>query len=79
LTQAQVIDQLNNFAQSCNLSVYSTPSEEEPSTVNAFLSNEDFFFGVSISLNGEITDVKFSLFSEEAKVTFNFLIIKNFN
>ena len=79
MTQAQVIDQLNNFAQSCNLSVYSTPSEEEPSTVNAFLSNEDFFFGVSISLNGEITDVKFSLFSEEAKVTFNFLIIKNFN
>ena len=79
MTQAQVIDQLNNFAQSCNLSVYSTPSEEEPSTVNAFLSNEDFFFGVSISLNGEITDVKFSLFSEEAKVTFNFLINKNVN
>ncbi len=75
-----MIDQLNNFAQSCNLSVFSSPSEEEPSTVNAFLeSNEDFFFGVSISLNGEITDVKFSLFSEEAKVTFNFLINKNVN
>lgn len=68
LNQAQVIDQLNNFAQSCSLSVYTTPSEEEPTTVNAFLSNEDFFFSVWISVNGEITDVKFSLFSEEAKV-----------
>ena len=76
LNQAQVIDQLETLAQSCNLSVFKTPSEDEPSTVNAFLSIEDFFFEVSININGEITDVKFSIFSEPAKVclffTFNY-------
>lgn len=61
---------MNNFAQSCNLNVYTTPSEDEPSTVNAFLSHDDFFFEISIKLNGEIIDVKFSLFSDHAKVIY---------
>ena len=67
LSQAQVIEQLENLAQSCNLGVFKTPSEEDPNTVNAFLSTDDFFFEVSVNLEGEITEVKFSIFSEPAK------------
>jgi hypothetical protein len=64
-----VIDQLEALAQSSGLMVYKTPSEEEPSTVNAFLNTDDFYFEVSINIRGEITDVKFSIFSEPAQVT----------
>ena len=68
MTQAQVIEQLENLAQSCNLGLFKTPSEEDANTVNAFLNTDDFFFEVSISISGEITEVKFSIFSEPAKV-----------
>lgn len=68
LNQAQVIDQLENLAQSSGLLVCKTPSEEEPTTVNAFLTTDDFFFEVSVNIRGEITDVKFTIFSEPAMV-----------
>jgi hypothetical protein len=68
LNQTQVIDQLENLAKSSGLGVCKTPHEEEPTTVNAFLNTEDFYFEVSINLKGEITDVKYSIFSEPAKV-----------
>ncbi len=68
MTQAQVIEQLENFGTSCNLGVFKTPSEDDPTTVNAFLNTDDFFFEVSVNTNGEITEVKFSIFSEAAKV-----------
>jgi hypothetical protein len=48
-----VIEQLENFAQTCGLKVYKTPSEEEATTVNAFLNTDDFFFEVSVSINGK--------------------------
>lgn len=67
LNQGQVIEQLENLAQSCNLGVFKTPSEEDPSTVNAFLNTDDFFFEVLVNISGEITEVKFSIFSEPAK------------
>jgi hypothetical protein len=63
-----VIDQLENLAQSSGLMVYKTPCEEDPQTVNAFLNTDDFYFEVSVNLKGEITDVKFSICSEPAKV-----------
>ena len=63
-----MIEQLENFAQSCNLGVFKTPSEEDQTTVNAFLNTDDFFFEVSVNMSGEITEVKFSIFSEAAKV-----------
>ncbi|RNA28662.1 mediator of RNA polymerase II transcription subunit 1, partial [Brachionus plicatilis] len=66
LNQAQVIDQLENLAQSCSLLIYKTPSEEDPNTLNAFLTTDDFYFEVAIALSGEITDAKFSIFSEPA-------------
>lgn len=47
-----MIEQLENLAQSCNLGVFKTPSEEDPNTVNAFLSTDDFFFEVSVNLEG---------------------------
>ena len=91
-----MIEQLENFAHTCGLKVYKTPSEEEATTVNAFLNTDDFFFEVSVSINGkqhththhpivsnlltnsidlllgEITDVKFSIFSEKPKVSLFF-------
>ena len=70
LNQAQVIDQLENLAQSNGLRVYKTPSEEEPTTVNAFLSTDDFYFDISVKITGEISDAKFSIFSEPAMVNF---------
>ena len=63
-----MIDQLENLAKSSGLGVCKTPSEEEPTTVNAFLNTDDFYFEVSINIKGEIIDVKFSIFSEPAKV-----------
>ncbi|CAF0705814.1 unnamed protein product [Brachionus calyciflorus] len=66
LNQAQVIDQLENLATTCNLLIFKHPSEEDPNTVNAFLTTDDFYFEVTISLSGEITDAKFSIFSEPA-------------
>jgi hypothetical protein len=69
LNQAQVIDQLENLAQSSGLLVYKTPSEDEPTTVNAFLNTDDFYFEVSVNVTGQITDVKFSIFSEPAMVS----------
>lgn len=68
LNQAQVIDQLENLAQSNGLRVYKTPSEEEPTTVNAFLSTDDFYLDISVKITGEISDVKFSILSEPARV-----------
>ena len=67
MSQAQVIEQLKNLAQACNLGVFETPSEDDPSTINAFLSTDDFFFEIAINISGEITEVKFSIFSEPAK------------
>jgi hypothetical protein len=49
--------------------VYKTPSEDDPTTVNAFLTADDFYFEVAINIRGEITDVKFSIFSETAQVS----------
>ena len=63
-----MIDQLENLAQSNGLRVYKTPSEEEPSSVNAFLSTDDFYFDISVKITGEISDVKFSILSEPAMV-----------
>ena len=68
LSQAQVIDQLENLAHSSGLNVYKITSEEDPTTINAFLNTDDFYFEVSINSHGEITDVKFSIFSEPAQV-----------
>ena len=51
--------------------MFKVPSEVDPATMNVFLNTDDFYFEISVSLNGEITDVKFSLFSEAAKVKDN--------
>ena len=68
LNQNQIVEQLEKFAQSTHgLQVYKAASEEDASTVNVFLSADDFYFEVTISVTGEIVDVKFSLFSETAK------------
>jgi surface antigen len=67
LNQKQIIDHLENLAQSSGLMVFKTPSEEDPATINAFLNTDDFYFEVSINSKGEITDVKFSICSEPAK------------
>ena len=48
-----MIEQLKNLAQSCNLGVFETPSEEDPSIINAFLSTDDFFFEIAININGK--------------------------
>ncbi len=53
------------------MGVFKTPSEDDPTTVNAFLNTDDFFFEVSVSAHGYITEVKFSIFSEAAKVRKN--------
>lgn len=62
-----MIDQLENLAKANGLGVFKTPCEEEPSTVNAFLNTDDFYFEVSVNLAGQIVDVKFSIFNETAK------------
>ena len=67
LDQNQVIEQLETLAHSSGLMIYKTPSEE-PHTINAFLTADDFFFEVSVNKAGIITDVKFSIFSEPAQV-----------
>ena len=46
------MDHLENLAQSSGLMVLKTQSDEDSSTVNAFLNTEDFFFEVSINLKG---------------------------
>jgi hypothetical protein len=58
---------LENLAKANGLGVFKTPCEEEPSTVNAFLNTDDFYFEVSVNLAGQIVDVKFSIFNETAK------------
>ena len=63
-----MIDQLENLAKSSGLNVCKTPSEEDPTIVNAFLNTDDFYFEVCVNLRGHIVDVKFSIFSESAKV-----------
>ena len=64
-----MIDQLENLAQSNGLRVYKTPSEEEPTTVNAFLNTDDFYFDISVKITGEISDVKFAFFTESPTVS----------
>lgn len=63
-----MIDQLENLAQASSLMIYKTPSDEDPNTVNAFLNTDDFYFEVCVNMHGEITDVKFSIFSDPAQV-----------
>lgn len=73
MNQTQVNDQLENLAQSFNLTIYKTPSEEDPNVLKAYLATEDFYFEVTIALSGEIIDAKFSIFSEPLTVS----LIKN--
>jgi len=44
---------MENLAQSSSLNVYKMPSEEDPTTINAFLNTDDFYFEVSINSRGE--------------------------
>ena len=53
LNQTQVIEEMENLAQSSSLNVYKMPSEEDPTTINAFLNTDDFYFEVSINSRGE--------------------------
>lgn len=67
MNQHQVSEQLESLAQSSNLG-FSKLQSKDSSNIIAYLHSDDFYFEVPIGPQGEIIDVKFSMYNEPLQV-----------